>query len=228
MPRIFIDVTLPISEALPVWPGDQPVEIVRPRDEAAAIERLSLSCHTGTHVDAPAHFFPDGDTVESLPLDLLIGPAWVVHAAGREPITAEQLAATVPAGITRLLIRTENSERRAERLKSAAAPGADKTGVPAANRVTPFEPDFVALTAGAAEWLIARGVRLVGVDAPSVDPFAADDFPAHRTLLAGRAIIIENLALEGVAPGAYELVCLPLPVANADGAPARVVLRREA
>ena len=108
MPRTFIDVTQPISERLPVWPGDQPVGMASSRDELPRITRLSLGSHTGTHLDAPAHFFPDGATVESLPLDVLIGPAWVVHVPGREPITAEELAGAVPAGTTRLLIRTGN------------------------------------------------------------------------------------------------------------------------
>ena len=116
------------------------------------------------------------------------------------------LAAAVPAGTTRLLIRTEDS---------AQAPAA-------------FDPTYVALAPDAADWLLEHGIRLVGIDTPSVDPFAASDFPVHRALLAEGVVIVENLALSGVAPGACELICLPLLLVGCDGAPARVIVMRDA
>jgi len=225
MPRTLIDVTLPISDKLPVWPGDPPVYITRvsddllpdegrrTKDEGLHVTRvsdglpmvsgLSMSCHAGTHVDAPAHFLAGGAGVDALPLDVLIGPAWVAHLGGRDPLTASMLAeAAIPAGTVRLLLRSANSDRVSEA----------------------FDPDFVALAPDAAAWLLDHGIRLVGIDGPSIEAYDAPGDPVHRALLAEGVIIVESLALAGVAPGAYDLTCLPLRIAGCDGAPARVVL----
>jgi arylformamidase len=203
MSRILIDVTLPISDKLPVWPGDPPVHLTRVSDDLPMLSGLSMSCHAGTHVDAPAHFLPGGAGVDGLPLDVLVGPAWVVRLVGRAPLTASMLAgAAIPPGTVRLLIRSENSDRVGEA----------------------FDPDFVALAPDAAAWLLDRGIRLVGIDGPSIEAYDAPGDLVHRALLAAGVIIVENLALACVAPGAYELTCLPLPIAGGDGAPARVVL----
>ncbi len=207
MSRTLIDIPLPFSGALSVWPGDPPVAIASSRDPLPRLMHLSFGNHTGTHVDAPAHFIADGATVDRLPLETLIGPAWVVHLPDLAQITAAALAgAGIPPGTTRLLIRTDNSERA----------------------LTPvFDPTYVALTGDAVEWLLAHAVRLVGLDAPSLDLFGSAEFPAHNVLLAAGVIFVERLALGGVAPGAYELICLPLPLLDGDGAPARAVLVRE-
>ena len=148
-------------------------------------------------------FLPGGAGVDDLPLDILIGPAWVAHFIGQSPLTAGLFAAAaIPEGSVRLLIRTDNSDRP----------------------VGAFETDFVSLTPDAADWLLARHIRLVGIDGPSIEAYAAPGDPVHRSLLGAGVIIVENLALGGIAPGAYELICLPLPIAGSDGAPARVVL----
>jgi arylformamidase len=203
MPRTLIDVTLPISDKLPVWPGDPPVHVTRVSDDLPMLSGLSMSCHAGTHVDAPAHFLRGGAGVDALPLDVLIGPAWVARFAGRGPLTASTLAgAVIPSGTARLLISTANSGR-----------------VNAA-----FDPDFVALAPDAAAWLLDHGIRLVGIDGPSIEAYDAPGDPVHCALLAAGVIIVENLALAGVAQGAYSLTCLPLSIAGCDGAPARVVL----
>jgi arylformamidase len=203
MPRTLIDVTLPISDRLPVWPGDLPVRVTRVSDDLPLLSGLSMSCHAGTHVDAPAHFLLGGAGVDALPLDVLIGPVWVVRFAGRGPLTASTLAGTaIPTGTARLLIRTANSDRVSEA----------------------FDPDFVALAPDAAAWLLDHGIRLVGIDGPSIEAYDAPGDPVHCALLAAGVIIVENLMLASVASGAYELTCLPLPIAGCDGAPARVVL----
>ena len=203
MPRTLIDVTLPISDKLPVWPGDPPVHLTRVSDDLPMVSGLSMSCHAGTHVDAPAHFLPGGAGVDALPLAVLIGPAWVVRFGGRGPLTASMFdEVAIPTGTVRLLIRSDNSDRVVEA----------------------FDPDFVALAPDAAGWLLDHGVRLVGIDGPSIEAYDAPGDPVHRALLAAGVIIVENLALAGVAPGAYDLVCLPLRIAGCDGAPARVVL----
>jgi len=141
--------------------------------------------------------------VDGLPLDVLVGPAWVVHLVGQAPLTASMLAgAAIPPGTVRLLIRSDNSDRVFEA----------------------FDPDFVALAPDAGAWLLDHGIRLVGIDGPSIEAYDAPGDPVHRALLAAGVIIVESLALAGVAPGVYELTCLPLRIAGCDGAPARVVL----
>jgi arylformamidase len=208
MARQILDVTRPISNHLPVWPGDPPVVIERIADNPA-VSRISMSSHAGTHIDPPAHFFPDGITVDQLPLDLLVGPAWLVRFSGPGPITATMLeSADIPAGVTRLLICTRNSDGPV---------------------ITAFDEQFVALAPDAAQWVIARGVRLVGIDGPGIGPYAEDVSTAvHLSLLEAGVIPLEGLNLAGVTPGAYELMCLPLALADGDGAPARVLLQRDA
>lgn len=207
MKRTFIDISQPLRTGLPVWPGDPPVAIARLGAGLPAVSELRLGTHVGTHVDPPAHFIAGAATVDQLPLDALVGPAWVTHIAGPEPITAQALArADIPLATSRLLLRTGNSERAS----------------------ATFDPEYVALVPDAAAWLLARHIRLIGIDAPSIEPFDAAGEPVHRMLLAAGVIIVEGLALADVEPGAYELICLPLRIEGGDGAPARVVLVREA
>ena len=195
---MVIDISLSIGAGQTVWPGDPPV-LVEPvsRVEAgdvAAVSRLTLGTHTGTHVDPPAHFLAGGATVDELPLDVLVGPAVVADLTGGAPIDAARLEALrLPAGTVRLLLKTQ---------------GTASTG---------------ALTPDGAAWLVEQGVRLVGVDTLSIEP-ATDDYPVHRCLLGAGVIIVEGLDLSGAAPGGYRLVCLPLRIAGGDGAPARAVL----
>lgn len=200
--RTIIDITRPIYDGMPVWPGDPPV-CIRPAAALPAVSQISLSTHAGTHVDPPAHFVLGGRTVDRLPLDILLGPAWVAWLPGTGAITAAQLAAAaIPPATARLLLRTANSERP----------------------VQAFDPAFVGLAPDAAAWLIDRGVRLVGIDGPSIEPFDAPGEPVHHALLATGIIVIEGLWLADVAAGAYELLCLPLRLAQGDGAPTRAVL----
>lgn len=204
------DITLPIAPGMPVWPGDPPLvlERVESMDDGAHVNvsRLACSVHTGTHVDAPHHFLNDGRTVEMLPLDVLTGPAWVAALpSGVDLVTAAVLeAASIPAGVTRLLLKTRNSElwRRGE---------------------TRFQEEFAAISPDGAEWLTGRGVRLIGVDYLSVAPFQDSD-PTHHILLKAGVVILEGVDLSAVEAGAYELYCLPLKLVGSDGAPARAIL----
>jgi arylformamidase len=207
---MIYDISLPITDDLPVWPGDVPVA-VRGTEPGALprVSRVTLSCHAGTHVDAPAHFLAGGATMDQMPLEVLIGPAWVAHLPGPGPITAARLAAAdIPDGPIRLLLRTDNSD-----------PRATQRG---------FDRAYIAMTADAADWLLRRGLRLIGVDGPSVELFDAIGFPVHHALLGAGLVIVENLALAGVPAGAYRFICLPLRIAGVEGAPARAVLVREA
>ncbi len=211
------DITLPISPQLPVWPGDPPVSITPAAASGAdagagapapAVSRVCLSSHAGTHVDPPAHFFPGLATVDQLPLARLVGPAWVAQVTGVGLLEAADLAAAgVPPGTRRLLLSTANSLRP--------------------DFATTFNAHYAALSSGAARWLLDQGVELIGIDGPSIEPFDATGEPVHRMLLAAGVIIVENLALAGIQPGAYQLCCLPLPLAGGDGAPARTVLINE-
>lgn len=207
----FMDITQPFSTSLPVWPGDTPVTINQSFG-VSTVSELRMSSHVGTHVDAPAHFLRGRGTVDGMTPDALIGPAWVADVPAVDIVTAADLdAAGIPAGAQRVLLRTRNSALWEERY--------------AADRLA-FDPAFVALHPSGAEWLVARGIGLVGVDGPSVDPYGTETFPTHHVLLGANVAIIENLRLAAIAPGAYRLICLPLLYQGGDGAPARVVLER--
>lgn len=205
--RIY-DVTMPLSAALPCYPGDPTVEIVPvaqiAQGDAANVSRVTLSSHSGTHLDAPRHFFEHGATINALDPDLLIGPARVCAVPGPGHITADDLRGLHLHGTRRVLFKTHNSTLW------------DMPG---------FQPDYVALTASAAHLLVELGVGLVGIDYLSVDAFTAQDFPVHRILLGASVLILEGLDLRAVSPGAYELLALPLLLQNGDGAPTRVFLR---
>jgi arylformamidase len=206
--RIY-DISLPISESLVVWPGDPPIRITQPhhldRGDEATVTRLDIGAHTGTHVDAPAHFVPGGSGVDDLDLNVLVGPALVVDAREADTLSAAVLETLpIPRGTERVLFRTRNSDLWARGRRE-------------------FHKDFVAITKGGARWLIERGVRLVGVDYLSVAPFDAI-IPTHRALLRAGVVAIEGLDLSGIGPGAYQLVCLPLKIVGGDGAPARAIL----
>lgn len=202
------DLTIPIADGMPVYPGDPAVSI-RPhlalaRGEPANVSRLSLGSHTGTHLDAPRHFLEGAGGVDRIPLELLLGPALVAALPAADQVDSASLAGIDLAACPRLLLKTRNS------------------ALPAPERL---RPGYAALTAEAARLLVGAGIRLIGLDGPSADPADSQDFPAHRALLEAGVVILEGLELAAVPPGGYELLCLPLPLRDGDGAPARVILR---
>ncbi len=204
------DISLTISPDMPVWPGDPAVALTQvafiDQGDSANVSHISLGVHTGTHIDAPHHFLNDHRTVESLPLDVLTGPCYVFQFPDDvDAITAEVLARTAwPAGVTRVLFGTRNSKIWAR---------GEKT----------FQTDFVAITEDGARWLVAQGVRLVGVDYLSVAPYKQSR-PTHEILLEAGVIPVEGLDLSRAPRGFYDLYCLPLKIAGSDGAPARAIL----
>ncbi len=205
----LIDVTVPIDSNLANYPGNTPfsLEAIKrlANGDSSNVSTLHLSAHAGTHVDAPRHFFDDGGGVESLALEMLCGRTRVVELTTRKGVTAEDLAGFDLREDVRLLLKTANSRL---------------WGTPE------FHPDFIGVTEGAARFLVDRGVKVVGVDYLSVEPYKTPGAPAHHILLGAGTIVIEGLNLRDVEPGSYEMFCLPLAVVGADGAPARVILRR--
>jgi len=206
--RIY-DVSLTISPELPVWPGDPSVVLQRvskmEEGAEANVTRVEMGAHVGTHVDAPYHFLGAGaQTVEHLPLKDLSGRAYLLHLPRVDLITADVLEkADIPPRTRRILFKTRNSDCWAD------------------NRPD-FQTDFVGLSADAAQFLVERGFRLVGVDYLSIAPFTAV-VPTHQILLAAGVIIVEGLDLSRVSQGRYTLYCLPLKLAGSDGAPARAI-----
>jgi arylformamidase len=206
MPRIH-DITVPLTTGMSTYPGDPPFvlePVHRLDDSPFELSRLALSTHTGTHVDAPSHFIPGGASVDQLPLEILLGKARVVELLVREKVGRADLEALDLRDDLRVLLKTRMS---GQLLK----PG--------------YHQDHVYLSEDAALYLAQAGIKLVGIDYLSVDRFGSTDFPAHRALLGAGVIVLEGLDLSEVEPGEYEMACLPLRVAGADGAPARVVLR---
>lgn len=207
------DITVPISAELPVYPGDPSIELERvmslEKGDIANVTRLCCSTHTGTHVDPPSHFIAGAMSLDQLPLETLIGTARVVDVGDVPAIDAVVLDGCDLNGATRVLFKTRNS--------SFWPPLPDASNI--------FHEDFVYIEPDAARRLVELGVRLVGIDYLSVEKFNFAEPATHLILLGANVIIVEGLALRDVAPGDYELLCLPLKIKDGDGSPARVVLR---
>jgi len=206
--RIY-DVTIGIHPNMLTWPGDPEVvlEPVQSMQDGKAynLSRLACSAHAGTHVDAPLHFFPDGGSVDEISFKALIGRAYVVDLPDVDVIDAGVLqAAGIPSRTRRVLLRTRNSKQW--------------------SKVNPiFSKDYVGLDHSAAEWLVQRGVQLVGIDYLSIAAMG-EGIKVHRTLLEHEVVIVEGLDLRDVEKGRYTMYCMPLKLLGSDGAPARVIL----
>lgn len=205
----LIDVSVPLDAQLPTYPHNTPftLEPIKrmARGDSSNVSTLHMSAHTGTHVDAPRHFFDEGAGTEALPLELLVGRTRVIQIDSRTGVAAEDLASIDLSDDIRVLIKTHNSRL---------------WGSPE------FHTDYVGVTESGAKHLVERGIKVVGVDYLSVETFKNPGAPAHHLLLGSGTIVIEGLDLREVDPGIYEMFCLPLRVVGSDGAPARVVLRR--
>jgi arylformamidase len=206
--RIY-DISLTISPDLPVWPGDSQPKLERTSmieaGDNANVSQMKVSVHTGTHVDAPYHFVSNGRTVEDLQLNHLTGRAYVLHLPEINLITAEILDnADIPTRSKRVLFKTDNSNYWRQKEHK-------------------FHIDYVGLSADGAEYLVNRGIKLVGIDYLSIAPYQ-ETKRTHEILLQAGVIIVEGLDLSEVSQGRYALYCLPLKLAGSDGAPARVIL----
>lgn len=205
----WIDVSVPLRNAMVQWPGDPPVRIERVLDlghgDSHTLSEISMGSHTGTHMDAPLHFIQQGIGIDKLPLDTTVGRARVIEIQDTESIKPDELARHRICRGERILFKTRNSLR--------------------GWTTETFIEDFVFISNEAARFLAERGVRVVGVDYLSAGGFKREGSYVHETLLGSGVWIIEGLDLSRVSPGKYDLICLPLKVDKGDGAPARAILR---
>ncbi len=209
----LFDVSVNLRPGLAVWPGDAAVEFQKTGEIAqggtANVTRLLMSAHTGTHMDAPRHFIEGATGIDEMPLEALVGTVHVLDlTAARTHITAADLQkAGCPEKPERVLFKTRNSNLWAD---------------------TPdnFQHQYIALALDGAQWLVERGVKLVGIDYLSIEEYEPASPEVHYTLLGNRVVVVEGLDLSGIEPGEYTIFALPLKMQGADGAPARVLLGR--
>jgi arylformamidase len=207
------DVSLLISEDLPIWPGDPGISMTLASSlnhgDDANVTRLEMGVHTGTHIDAPIHFEAEGKSIDELSMDTLIGPCRVFDLSGiAGSIGSEVLKSLDFSGVSRALFKTRNSTWWA-------------------SGETKFQKDFVYITESGAKFLVDHGVNLVGIDYLSVEKFESSDYSTHHLLLRNQVVIVEGLNLSGVSLGEYELIALPLRLKGSDGSPARVILKEQ-
>lgn len=203
------DISLTISPTLPTWPGDPAVKLDRvekiEEGSNANVSRIDMGVHTGTHIDAPYHFLQDGKTADEMKLSMMVGRVYVLHLPDIALIDAGVLeTAQIPPRTRRILFRTRNSDLWRE-------------------QESDFQTNFVAISADGADYLVKRGIKLVGVDYLSVAPYGESRQP-HQILLKSGVVILEGLDLSRVSQGRYTIYCLPLKLAGSDGAPTRAIL----
>ena len=211
------DVTLPFSANVPTWPTHPPTVVAALRriaeDAGSNVNRLDISSHAGTHVDANWHFIEDGRKLLDIPLERWNGPYYVAHIPDEVTLieVSKLESAGIPPGTQRLLPLTRNSHEWAGWFGMEPLP---------------FRPDYVAVSPEAARWVVACGIGLAGIDTLSIGPYGDANRETHTTLLGHDVLVIKALDLSHIDAGTYDLVCLPLKLAIGDGAPARVLLVR--
>lgn len=206
----LFDISLPITNNLPVWPGDPSVSLTMTssilKGDQCNITRIEMGTHTGTHIDAPYHFFKDGATIDTVPIETFIGPCFVVELDAKILIEKKDLQKYNLNGHSRILMKTRNSELWAKNICS-------------------FTKNYVALGNSAAQYLVELNTVLVGIDYLSIESFQSNGCQVHKLLLKNNITVLEGLNLSEVKAGIYELICLPLKLNGCEGAPARVLLR---
>jgi arylformamidase len=204
--KIF-DISRKLINGMPVWPGDTSFhyDISWPMEESGSVNvgRLELSTHTGTHVDAPFHFDNEGKKIIELDLNLYIGPAIVIDVIGKESIGAADLIGVNLEGYERVLFRTLSWENPNE-----------------------FPENIPYIEPNLAPFLGSKGIKLIGLDVPSVDSIDSKELPAHHSLNEHGIHILESLMLDDIEAGDYERIALPLPLVEGDGSPVRAILRQ--
>ena len=206
---MIYDVSVPIANTMPVWPGDPPVHLEQKSHESrdhshiVTVTDIHMGSHTGTHFDAPFHMIHSGKKLDEFPLDVFVGKASVFEIPGVRSIGRSDLERFKWNGVERVLFKTENSNHWQD---------------------GKFFEEFVYLEPDGAEFLVERSVRLVAIDYLSIDKFKSESHPTHMVLLSKDILVIEGLNLKNIAPGEYMLYALPLNLRNVEGGPARVIL----
>jgi arylformamidase len=204
----WIDISIPLATGMIVYPGDPAVRIEREQDiargDVATVSLVSMSAHSGTHVDAPLHFFREGKSIDRVPFDAMTGKARVIEIRDNESIKPPEIEASGVKPGEILLFKTRNSALWADGI---------------------FNPDYVYITTETAALLAKKRVKTIGMDYLSVGGFERNEAEAHRVLLEASIWIIEGLDLSTAWAGVYEFVCLPLRIADGEAAPARAIIR---
>ncbi|MCD4785494.1 MAG: cyclase family protein [Candidatus Eremiobacteraeota bacterium] len=205
----FYDLTIPIKNKMAVYEGDPGVSVESfssmKKGDPYNLLNVQMGSHTGTHIDAPFHFFQNGKSVDDIPLKTLVGPARVYLIRNEKIITKQILQNMDFNGVERALFKTDHSFLR--------------------DRYSRFRSDYVHLDLDAAGYLVGKGMKIVGIDSFSVESYSRKDHLSHKVLLGSGITILEMLDLKKVEPGDYELICLPLKIHEGDGAPVRAILR---
>lgn len=209
MPKKWIDISVTIKAGMAHWPDNPAIKVDKMLDmnrgDVCNVSVLSFGSHTGTHMDAPLHFIKNGKSLDKMPLDATIGPCRVIEIKHKEAVTVEEIKnQRIKAG-ERILFKTRNSKK--------------------SWKTDEFDKNFVYISKEAAAFLAKAKVQTVGIDYLSVGGFFNDGIETHNALLGAGIWVIEGLNLAKIAPGKYELCCLPIKVLNSDGAPARALLR---
>ncbi len=202
--EMIIDITRTLGLDTVSFPDDVDFLMSRTRASGYALSRLVMSSHSGTHIDAPLHFFEGRESLDEVPVERFFLDADVIEIESPAAVTVSELDGYPVEPGQAVLFKTRNSDLSRER----------------------FHESFVYIESDAARWLVDRGVSLVGIDYVSVERYDDLDFPVHRTLLGAGALILEDVDLRSAPPGRYSLTCLPIKTVHADGAPCRAVLRR--
>lgn len=202
----WIDVSRTLSNRTPTWPGDTPFsyEVSWSMEDSGSVNvgKVTMSVHTGTHIDAPFHFNNEGSKTAELDIQLYVGNARLIEVKGKKSIGAIDLEPFDLEGVERLIIKTGSWDNQ---------------------NVFPDEITYMREDLG--PFLASKGIRLLGLDVPSVDPLDSKDLPAHHSLNNSGVHILESLLLDDVTPGEYELIALPLKIEGADGSPVRALIR---
>ena len=204
------DVTLPLSERQVIWPGDPPVSFKLIKSilngDPCNVTKIEMGAHSGTHIDAPFHFFKNGATTDSIPLHTFIGQCLVIDTDSKFAVEKKDLIKYDISKYSKILIKTKNSELWA-------------------NNVDSFTPYFIFLSIDAAKYLVEMNVSLVGIDYLTIEAFNSSDNQVHKLLLRNNITILEGLDLSKIKSGIYNLICMPLKIEGCEAAPARVVLQ---
>jgi len=203
-----IDISLPLGLNIPIWPNSEGIKIIQTQNmdkgDPSNNSRIIADVHTGTHIDAPLHYIKGGKSVDEINTDALIGPTFVAEFPHQNIVTKKDLEmVNIPENTERLLIKTKNSQSLAKGEK--------------------FNENFVGLSSDAAQWVVNKDLNLIGIDYLSIQPYSGFH-KTHEILLKAGIVIVEGLNLTDVITGMYELICLPIKIEGAEGAPARAIL----